>query len=238
MNKLVNSLRGGIIISCQATPGDPTYGPAFMAAFATAAKTGGAAGVRASGAEDVAAVKQAAGLPVIGIWKRPCADGTGPIITPTVEDAQRLKEAGADIIAADVSDRPRPAGLDAVTLIKRIRTEVGLPFMADCANLDEALRAQDAGADIAATTMALPSWLGPYQPHLDLLRDMVATLHIPIIAEGQYWDPENVERAFAAGALAVVIGSAVTRPWLITQRYVAASPRGQDQDSSCEGRDP
>jgi len=227
MNELISSLHGGIIISCQAAAGDPTYGPSFMAAFATAAKTGGAVAIRASGADDVAAVKQATGLPVIGIWKHPCADGTGPIITPTVDDAHRLKDAGADIIAADVSDRPRPNGLDAVTLINQIRAEVGLPFMADCANLEEALRAQDAGADIAAPTMALPAWLGPYEPHLDLLGEMIAALHIPVIAEGQYWDPQDVERAFAAGALAVVIGSAVTRPWLITQRYVATSRVGR-----------
>jgi len=200
-----------------------------MAAFARAAKRGGALGIRANGAADVAAIKHATGLPIIGIWKRPCADGRGHIITPTVEDAQLLKDAGADIIAADVSDRHRPGGLDAVTLIKRIRSEVGIPFVADCADPGQALRAQEAGADIAATTLALPSHLEHYgyEPNLKLLRDMIEALDIPVIAEGRYWDPTDVERAFAAGAHAVVIGSAVTRPWMITERYVAASRRGQ-----------
>lgn len=227
MEHILNAIRGGIIVSCQAVPADSTYGPTFMAAFALAAKRGGAAGIRASGEADVAAIKEATELPVIGIWKRPCADGLGHIITPTVEDALRLKHAGADIIAADVSDRPRPGGLDAPTLIARLRQEVGLPFMADCASLEQALRAQDAGADIAATTLADSPGLAPYEPDLELLSKMVKALRIPVIAEGRYWDPADVAKAFAAGALAVVIGSAVTRPWLITERYVAASPSGQ-----------
>lgn len=227
MNKTIDAIRGGIIISCQALPEDPTHGPSFTAAFALAAKRGGAVGIRANGAADVAAIKEATGLPVIGIWKRPCADGRGHIITPTVEDARLLKDAGADIIATDVTDRPRPDGLDATTLIKRIRGELDLPLMADCASLDQALRAQKAGADVAATTLAHPPHLGPYEPDLELLREMAETLDIPVIAEGRYWDPADVERAFDAGAHAVVIGSAVTRPWLITERYVAVSLRGQ-----------
>ena len=223
--QVLDAIRGGIIVSCQAVPTDSTYGPAIMTAFALAARRGGAVGIRANGEADVAAIKEATGLPVIGIWKRLCADGLGHIITPTVEDAVRLQRAGADIIAADVSDRPRPGGLDARTLIARIRAETGLPFMADCASLEQALRAQDAGADIAATTLADSPDLGPYQPDLELLSEMTQTLCIPVIAEGRYWDPADVAKAFEAGALAVVIGSAVTRPWLITQRYVAASPR-------------
>jgi len=228
MNRgVLNAVRGGIIISCQARPEDPTYGPEFMAAFALAAKRGGAVGIRANSPADVAAIKRATGLPIIGIWKRPCTDGLGHIITPTVEDAQMLKEAGADIIAADVTDRPRPGGLDAVTLIKRIRTQVDILLMADCHNLEDAIRAQDAGADIAATTLAFPPELGPYEPNLKLLKQMIATLHIPVIGEGRYWDPRDAERAFDAGVWALVVGSPVTRPWLITERYVAASPRGQ-----------
>ena len=232
MTRAMDAVRGGIIISCQAVPEDPTYGPSFMAAFARAAKRGGAVGIRASGAADVAAIKEATGLPVIGIWKRPCADGRGHIITPTVEDAQLLKDAGADIIAADVTDRPRPRGLDAVTLIQRIRGEVGIPLMADCADLEQALRAQEAGADIAGTTLAHAPHLGPYEPDLELLRAMTEALDIPVIAEGRYWDPTDVEKAFDAGAHAIVIGSAVTRPWLITERYVAASPRVRQASKS------
>lgn len=227
-NTFLQAVRGGIIISCQAKPEDPTYGPEFMAAFALAAKRGGAVGIRANSSADVAAIKEATSLPIIGIWKRPGTDQLGHIITPTVEDARALKEAGADVIAADVTDRPRPGELDAATLIKRIRSEVGLPLMADCHDLADAVRAQEAGADIAATTLAFPPELGPYEPNLKLLKQMIAMLDIPVIAEGRYWDPEDVKKAFQAGVWAIVIGSAVTRPWLITERYVLASPRGQN----------
>jgi len=226
MHPIIETLRGGIIVSCQAVPEDPTYGPAFMVAFARAAQRGGALGIRANGPEDVAAIKQATGLPVIGIWKRPGLDGKGIIITPGVEDAFALREAGADIIAADVDDRPRPGGLDAPALVRWIVDEVGLPFMADCGTLEQARRAQDAGAAIAATTRALPAHLGAYEPDLDLLAAMVEHLAIPVIAEGRFWDPVDVRRAFELGALAVVIGSAVTRPWEITGRFVGASPSG------------
>ena len=226
MHPIIEVLRGGIIVSCQAVPEDPTFGPAFMAAFARAALRGGALGIRANGPDDIAAIKAATGLPVIGIWKRPGSDGKGIIITPSVEDALALREAGADIIAADVDDRPRPGGLDAPAIIRRIVDEVGLPFMADCATLAQAQQAQDAGAAVAATTRAHPGHLGPYEPDLDLLAAMVKTLSIPVIAEGRFWDPDDVRRAFELGALAVVIGSAVTRPWEITGRFVGASPSG------------
>ncbi len=226
-NTVLDAIRGGIIISCQAVHGDPTYGTPFMVAFALAAKQGGAAGIRCNGPEDVAAIKKATGLPIIGIWKRPCSDGLGHIITPTFEDARAVKEAGADIIAIDVTDRSRPGGVDAVTLVQRIHSELGALVMADCCDLAQAVRAEQAGANITATTLAFPPGLGPYEPNLPLLRQMCKTVHVPVIAEGQYWDTEHVRRAFEAGVWAVVIGSAVTRPWLITQRFVEASPQAQ-----------
>ena len=154
----------------------------------------------------------------------PCADG-GIIITPSVEDALALR-GRADLIAADGDDRPRPAAFRPC-VIRRIVDEVVLPFMADCATLEQAQRAQDAGAAIAATTRAHPPHLGPYEPDLDVLAAMVRALSIPVIAEGRFWDPDDVRRAFDLGALAVVIGSAVTRPWHITERFVGASPSGR-----------
>ena len=223
---VLDAIRGGIIISCQAVKEDSTYGTPFMVAFALAAKQGGAVGIRCNGPEDVAAIKEATKLPIIGIWKRPCSDGLGHIITPTLEDARAVAEAGADIVAVDVTDRPRPGGLDAVTLIQRIRSELGVLVMADCYDLAQAVRAEEAGADITATTMAFPPGLGPYEPNLPIMRQMCNMVRVPVIAEGQYWDTENVRRAFDAGVWAVVIGSAVTRPWLITQRFVEASLRG------------
>jgi N-acylglucosamine-6-phosphate 2-epimerase len=226
-NTVLEAIRGGIVISCQAKKDDPTYGADFMVGFARAAQLGGAVGIRCDTPEDVRAIKKATGLPIIGIWKRPHDDVWGQMITPTFEDARALAEAGSDIIALDVTDRPRPGGVDAATLIRRIRAELGVLVMADCYDLLEAVRAAQAGADIVATTLALTPGLGPYEPNLPLLRQMCEAVDVPVVGEGQYWDPEDVRRAFEAGAWALVIGSAVTRPWLITERYVRASPRGQ-----------
>lgn len=227
---VIKELQGGIIISCQAVLGDPTYGSSFMATFAEAAALGGAVGIRANSAEDVKAINETVDLPIIGIWKRPCNDPYKYIITPSVEDAAFLVKAGADVIAADVADRPRPGGIDAETLIQRIKSELNVPFMADCWTLDQAMRAQGAGADIAATTLGLPEDESEYEPNLGFLHDLVSNLDIPVIAEGRYWDPEDVEAAFDLGAWAIVIGSAVTRPWMITERFVLSSPVGNKKD--------
>jgi N-acylglucosamine-6-phosphate 2-epimerase len=227
MDRFLEAIRGGIIISCQASPGDPTYGPDYMVAFARSAQRGGAVGIRANGVEDVQAIKAATGLPLIGIWKRPSQDAHKVIITPTVDDALRLKTVGADVVAVDAGERLRPGGLDAATLIRRINDEVGIPVMADCADLESAVLAQQAGAILAATTLSDPSHLGPYDPDLTLLAKMVETLHIPVVAEGRFWDPADVEKAFGLGAHTIVIGSAATRPWLITERYVLASARAR-----------
>ncbi|MBN1267194.1 MAG: N-acetylmannosamine-6-phosphate 2-epimerase [Anaerolineales bacterium] len=217
---VLDQIQGGIIVSCQALPEDSTYGPEMMAIFARSAERGGAVGIRANSAEDVAAIRAVTDLPIIGIWKRSCPDEIGYIITPTLEDARLLKDAGASLIAADVADRPRPGDLSAVELIKGIHSELQLPIMADCFTLEDALHAQNHGADVCATTLALPESLGEYEPNLALLQAMVERLEVPVIAEGRFWDPTQVQEAFALGAHAVVIGSAVTRPWMITERFV------------------
>jgi N-acylglucosamine-6-phosphate 2-epimerase len=227
VTNVIDQIRGGVIISCQAVVGDPTRAASIMTVFAQSAERGGAVGIRANGAEDVAAIKKVVKLPMIGIWKRPCDDPGKYIITPSLEDARLLVHAGADIIAADVADRPRPDGVQARELIQQIRGELGVPFMADCADLEQALRAQDAGADLAATTLGSSYDPGDYEPNLKLLSEMIDHLEIPVVGEGRFWDPAQVETAFRLGAWAVVIGSAVTRPWLITQRFVRASPSGQ-----------
>lgn len=222
---VVMSLRGRLIVSCQATAGDPTYGPPFMAAFARAAQIGGAGGIRASGPDDIRAIKAATDLPVIGIQKAPGPDGR-TLITPSLEAAAPLVAAGADIVALDATDRPRPGGLTAAQLIARLRAELRVPIMADVEWPAEASAAVDAGADIVAPTLSV-FHCADYTPDIEMVVAL-AHLPVPVIAEGNYWTPEQVRAAFDAGAWAVVIGSAITRPWLITQRFVEATPgRGE-----------
>lgn len=217
----VAALQGRLIVSCQAAAGDPTCGPPFMAAFARAAQLGGAAGIRASGPDDIRAIKAATGLPVIGIQKAPGPDGR-TLITPSLELARPLVAAGADIVALDATDRPRPGGLTAAQLIAQLRAELRVPIMADVEWPAEAFAAVDAGADLVATTLSV-FHCADYTPDIEMVR-VLARLPVPVIAEGNYWTPEQMRAAFDAGAWAVVIGSAITRPWLITQRFVEATP--------------
>jgi N-acylglucosamine-6-phosphate 2-epimerase len=220
--ELITNLKNGLIVSCQAPEGTPLRGAAFMAAMAKAAEVGGAVGIRANGPGDIRAIKAAVPLPIIGIYKIRLPDFE-PYITPTFEAAQEIAEAGADIIAVDATLRPHPGDISATELIGRIK-ELGLPVMADISTLDEGISAAEAGADIVATTM---SGYTPYsaqsdEPDFDLITELAAAVWVPIIAEGRLSTPEQARTALDLGAHAVVIGTAITRPDKITERFATA----------------
>lgn len=215
-------IRGRLIVSCQAPPNSPLHSPAIIAALAQCAERGGAAGVRIDGPDDVAAVRRAVGVPIIGIYKR---QGAPPIyITPTFESAQEVARAGADIVAVQATRERDEHGVPLAPLIARIHAECGVPVMADVSTLEEGLAAAAAGADLVATTMA------GYTPHsrelpgpdLDLVRDLARRSSVPVVAEGRIHTPEDAAAALRAGAWAVVVGRAITMPEAITERFVRA----------------
>lgn len=215
----------GLIVSCQARGDNPLAGSEFMTAMAQAAEQGGAVAIRAEGPDDIRAIKQKVALPVIGLWKLE-ADGFEPYITPTLESARAVAEAGADIIALDATLRPHPEGT-MQAFLKQVRDALGLPLFADVATLEEGIAAAAAGAAYLSTTL---SGYTPYTPNTDepdfaLVRDLVQAVDIPVVAEGRFWTPEQVEEAFALGAHAVVVGTAITNPLKITERFVVAVPQ-------------
>jgi putative N-acetylmannosamine-6-phosphate epimerase len=219
----ISLLAGGLIVSCQAGSEDPLHGPTLMAAMARAAALGGAAAIRANGPEDIAAIRAAVELPIIGIWKVDMP-GLGIRITPEIEHAKAVAAAGASIIAFDATDRARNDGLAAAEWIARVRSETGLLVMADVSTFEEGLMAEAAGADLVATTLAgyvnrSPSSDGP---DLDLVARLAPKLRVPLVAEGRISTPDQAAQALALGAYAVVIGHAITRPEWITARFVAA----------------
>ena len=219
-NSLISSLKGGLIVSCQAPEGTPLHGSTIMAAMAKAAEVGGAVGIRANGPGDIRAIKEVVGLPIIGIYKINFP-GYDTYITPTFEAAKEVVEAGADIIAVDGTLRPHPKELSAGELIAEIKT-LGLPVMADISTLEEGIAAAEAGADIVATTM---SGYTPYSrqsddPDFELIQELFRSVKAPIIAEGKIWTPEQARKAIDLGAHAVVVGTAITRPHVITERFV------------------
>ena len=217
-------LRGGLIVSCQAADGDPFRDADSMARFARAAVAGGAVGIRANGAQDVAAIRAAVAVPVIGIEKAREADGE-ILITPSFEAARRLVAAGADIVALDCTLRGRRYG--ALERLRQIRAELGVPVMADVATLEEARAAEAAGADLVASTMRgyTPETRNLETFDEEFVGDWAAALGIPLVVEGRISRPAQAARAIAGGAFAVVVGAAITRPELITRRFAEAVAR-------------
>lgn len=216
---------GTLVVSCQAAPGNPFFSPEPMALMARAAEAGGAGAIRANGAADVGAIRAVTDLPIIGLNK--LGDPGGVYITPTFESAIGLVEAGADLIALDGTLRPRPDGHRLQRQIERIHDELGVPVMADVDSLEAGLAARADGADLVATTLSgYTNGNPPTGPDVDLVRQLVATLDCPVIAEGRIRTPEDVRAVCKAGAYAVVVGYAITNPMDITARLVGAIPRG------------
>ncbi|MCY3781474.1 MAG: N-acetylmannosamine-6-phosphate 2-epimerase [Chloroflexi bacterium] len=215
------AVKGKLIVSCQALEDEPLHGAAIMAKMATAAKIGGAVAIRANSPADIRAIKEAVNLPVIGLYKQ---GNSGVYITPTFAAAAAIAGAGADIIALDCTNRPRPDAVPLADLLARIHGELRLPTFADVSNLNEAQAAAELGVAMAAPTLSGYTENGPAQdgPDFELLRQMIKALPIPVIAEGRVHTPEQARRALDLGAWSVVVGSAITRPRTITARFVSA----------------
>ena len=220
------AFRGGLVVSCQAPPGSPLRAPVHMAAMARAAIAGGACGLRAEGSEDIAAVVRAAGAPVIGLRKRR-VEGSDVYITPSLEDARAVVAAGAAIVAVDATLRERPGGIGPGAFLTRLRAELEAPILADVDSLEAGVRAREAGADAVATTLSGYTGPGPPPtgPDLELVAALAARLDCPVLAEGRYATPDDVRAAFATGAFAVVVGTAITEPVALTRRFAAAAPQ-------------
>ncbi len=225
MTNLIETLKGGVVVSCQSEGDDPFNRSDYLAAFAQAAEMGGAAGIRAQGAENIKAIRSCTSLPLIGIIKG-SYDDNWVLITPDFSDVKNILSSGADIVALDVTKRVRPNGMDGLTFLEHARQQFDVPLMADVATLEEGIRADELGADIVSTTL---SGYTPYTesgaadgPDFDLIEQLSSEISAPVIAEGRIWTPEDAAHAIACGAYAVVIGTAITRPRLITRRFVDA----------------
>lgn len=219
----MKQIRKGLIASCQALPGEPLFGSDTMAKMAKAAEEGGAVAIRANSAEDVRAIKQAVELPVIGIVKRDYPN-SDVYITPTPREVDELVEAGADMIAMDATQRKRPGENTLEKMVDYMRS-LNIPIMADISTLQEGEYAASLGVTCVSTTL---SGYTPYSPNLqgpdlELIKEAVQKLTIPVIAEGRIQEPSQVEEVLRLGAYAVVVGSAISRPQLITKRFADAA---------------
>ncbi|MGL4230599.1 MAG: N-acetylmannosamine-6-phosphate 2-epimerase [Casimicrobium sp.] len=210
----LESLSGGLVVSCQPVDGGPLDRDDIVARFAQAAELSGACAVRIEGATRVARVRGAVKLPIIGIVKRDL-DESPVRITPFLSDVSELAAAGANIVAVDATSRKRPASVE--SLLHAIHAS-GAYAMADCSTRQDALVAHAMGFDIIGTTLS--GYTGsiadiPDAPDIALVREL-ASLGYRVMAEGRYNTPDEAAQAIAAGAWAVTVGSAITRPEIVT----------------------
>ncbi len=225
--ELFDLIRGTIVVSCQATPGEPLYmkDQSVMYLMARAAKLAGAKMIRTSSVRDIVEIKEETGLPVTGLIKREYPGYTGRI-TMTMREVDECMEAMADIVSIDCTFNERADGLTPGEFLQQVKAKYpNIIIMADCATLEEAKAAYEAGADLVGSTM---NGYTPQtrdckgEPNYELVRQMVAELPCPVIAEGRVHTPEQARRMLEIGAWAVVVGGAITRPLEIANRFMAA----------------
>lgn len=226
MKTVLDTLKGKLVVSCQALENEPLHSPFIMSRMALAARQGGAAAIRANSVVDIEAIKEQVTLPVIGIIKREYPDSE-VFITATMKEVDELMTVSPAIIALDATDRARPGGESLATLVTRIRTRYpSVLLMADIATVDEAVTAQALGFDCVGTTLYgyTAQTAGHALPDDDcqFLKAVLAAATVPVVAEGNVDTPERAARCLALGAHMVVVGGAITRPQQITERFMAA----------------
>jgi N-acylglucosamine-6-phosphate 2-epimerase len=224
MSDVLRHLRGGLIVSVQAYADSLLNEPATIALLARCAVQNAAVGVRIEGLKRIAAVRAAVDVPIVGIVKR-AHDGFEPYITATRDEVASVAAAGASIVAFDATGRARPDGATLEAMIAAAHA-AGVLAMADCATAADLEAATRAGADIVATTLAgyTPETAGRSLPALDLVAE-AASEHPFVICEGGIATPEAARAAFAAGAAAIVVGTAITNVDELVRRFANATPR-------------
>lgn len=224
--ELFDQIKGKVIVSCQAVPGEPLYveEKSIMYLMARAAKQAGAPAIRTSSIRDVVAIKEETGLPVIGLVKIKY-EGFESYITPTMKEVDELVEAGSDVVALDCTEQKRGDGKSISEFITEVREKYpDKILMADISTYEEGVNAWKLGMDIVGTTM---SGYTAYSPKLDgpdyeLVKRLSETVDIPVIGEGRIHSPEQAVEVLKTGAYAVVVGGAITRPLEIAQRFIKA----------------
>lgn len=220
--ELIESMKG-LIVSCQTQPDDPIHTEDMVVKMAEAAKWGGAVGIRANTPQQIAAIKAKVDLPIIGLWKI-WNDNTDVFITPTMEACKAIWEAGADIIALDCTSQINAQGRPAYELLAELKKEIPqAPVFADVSNFEEAKRAAQMGADIVAPMLYGYTAETKHieEPDMRAFAKMCRELgdQVSIMMEGHIYTPEDAMKCLYLGADAVVVGSAITRPHLITKRF-------------------
>ena len=222
----LSQLKNGLIVSCQPRLNSALDHPEFVAALAAVAEGQGAAAVRIRGMRDIQAVLRAVHIPVIGIEKINDPDSE-VYITPTLESVSRVYRAGAQIIAMDATERPRPRGQSLAEIIRTAKANCDALYMADIATIRQGVEAARLGFDMVGTTLCGYTKETQHSkgPAFHLARQLVKELDIPVILEGRVHEPDDVRRAFELGVYAVVVGTAITDFEWLSRRFIEACPK-------------
>lgn len=223
----MEELRHKLIVSCQALPDEPLHSDFIMARMAVAAKEGGASGIRANSVVDITAIQKAVDLPIIGIIKRDY-EGADVYITATMKEVDELMTVRPDIIAIDATTSTRPNGESLKEFFQKVKEKYpDQLWMADCSTIDEMLTADQLGFDYIGTTLVgytKQSQGDKIESNdFEIIRKALSKLSHPLIAEGNIDTPDKVRRVLELGAYSVVVGSAITRPQLITKKFVEST---------------
>jgi N-acylglucosamine-6-phosphate 2-epimerase len=223
LQEISSTIHNGLVVSCHIDDGIDN--DTLFTWMVRAALSGGASALRVEGVEHVRLARGLTDLPLIGFTQGSYPDG-GMLITPELDHIDALFSAGANVVAIDVTKRRRPDGIDGFVFFEQARKRVSGLLWADIANFREGVRAAEIGANFVATTLCghTPGTAtDDYRtPDYQLIRELSHTLTIPVIAEGRIWTPEAAVHALHEGAHAVVVGSAITRPRIITTTFVSA----------------
>lgn len=227
---MLETIKKGLVASCQALPDEPLHSSFIMAKMALAAQQGGAAGIRANSKEDIIAIKQEVKLPVIGIIKQDYSD-SDVFITATKREANLLLETGCEMIALDATLRKRPQGETLEELVSYIRKKgPHVQLMADISTIEDAVNAEKLGFDCVSTTLYgytnETKGCKLYDNEFHFIKKVLQSVSIPVIAEGNIITPEMAKQVLDLGAYSVVVGGAISRPQQITARFIEVIKKG------------
>ncbi|WP_125713378.1 N-acetylmannosamine-6-phosphate 2-epimerase [Companilactobacillus kedongensis] len=225
-NNFLETVKGKLVVSCQALSAEPLHSSFIMSRMARAAKQAGSVAIRCNSVVDIQAIQDETHLPVIGLNKVDYDDS--PVyITPTMKEMRAVASTGAEVVACDVTGQVRPHGEKLADIVAKMRQEFpDTLLMADTATLDNVHEAMDLGFDIIGTTMH------GYTPDTDgmniadddfsYLKEVLKIADRPVIAEGKVDTPEKARRCIDLGCHAVVVGGAITRPLEIATKFINA----------------
>jgi N-acylglucosamine-6-phosphate 2-epimerase len=220
--KIFDKLKNGLIVSCQSEGEDPFNSVEGITLFAKAAVMGGAVGIRSRELEKTKSIVSSVDVPVIGLTKSNFPDGFVRI-TGSFDEVENILQSGCHMIAVDGTFRERE-GLTGPLFIKEIKKRFNCLVMADIAEFNEGIASADNGADCVSSTLSgyTPNTINirKIEPDYLLVEKLANTLAVPVIAEGKINSPEFAGKMIQYGAWAVVVGTAITRPRVITEWFV------------------